>query len=207
MRIILTLAFLLAFTGSAFAEGSKITVVNPDGTKTSIDIGPSPAESAVDTEHITITPPRKVDADTASLAKPAKDAAVKSGIKPAKKPAPEKQVAKKASVKKDAAPKKKKTASKTQKTAKRKNAVKNPAPKATAPEAPRATAAQSAPHLGPNMTSDDAIRIALDVAPPARSVHAIPVNYKGLHAYQVVFATEDGDRSVFVDRETGRTFK
>lgn len=232
MRVFLLFAFLLTITAPAFAQGNTITVVNPDGTKTSIDIGPSPEAS----EQVTITPSRTVGADTASPPQAAKEAVkepaqkpapkteakpqAKSVVKPATKPTPAKQAAKKSPAQKDAAAQKKPDA-KAQKKKPAKNAAKNTAkdkePKnasakaAPVPEAPRPSAqgpsVQGQRNLGPNMTPDDAIRIAVDSAPPARSVHASPVNYKGLHAYEVVFATENGNHYIYVDRETGRVVR
>lgn len=211
IRILLSLIFFFAFSASAYAE--TITVINEDGTKSSIEIGAQPDVPPVKKA----APPRTVTADPAPVTTPAKAPAAK----PAKKPAPPKQAATKAPVKKDAAqksPVKKQTTKKQ--SAKKQSA---PVPKKTAPHkttqtkskpaAPaasvealpaRPSAAPVQQRLGPAMTSDDAIRIALDAAPPARSVHAMPVNYKGLHAYQVVFATEEGERSIFVDRESGK---
>jgi len=206
MRILLALAFLLAFLAPAHAQDT-ITVINEDGTKTSIDIGPSPLGSSapppvelrIEPKAKSAAPALSVAVDPAPVAKPAKKAA-----------APEKKKA----------PVKKETASKKKKAQPEKKAKQKPAPKSkkkqAAPAAPvpapattlKRPPATSAPQrLGEQMTPDDAIRIALDAAPPARSVNAHPVNYKGLHAYQVVFATEDGNRSVFVDRETGKIVK
>jgi hypothetical protein len=126
---------------------------------------------------------------------------------PAKKPAALKQVApketalQKAPPKKPAPPKPKKSQPADKKADKA-------APKTqAAPVDPASAAAHPSQRLGPHMTPDDAIRIALDAAPPSRSVEAYPVNYHGIHAYQVVFKTEDGDRSIFVDRETGKIVK
>lgn len=231
MRTILALTFLLFFSASAVAQ-NKITVVNPDGTKTSIDIGASP----IDSQEPVAAPKDKpvnlrLKPETASPAAP----------KPTKKAAPKKKTvvkepaAQQTSVKKEAAqPKKKpsvpqekskkkaetkaqkrtakkperKPESKTGKGAGKKSAKQQtPEVSAAAPKAPRPSVSLSAQTLGPNMTADDAIRIALDVAPPSRSVHAVPANYKGLHVYQVLFATEEGEQSVFVDRETGRIVK
>lgn len=211
MRILLALTILIAFSASAYAESNTITVVNEDGTKTSIDIGPSPVAPPVESVVKSAPPARMVDADTPAPVKPAK----KPAAKPAKKPAPQKQAVKKApekkaSVKKEAAVKKKKTAKPADKKAAQKAQKKQtPAkPVAATDKAPKApSAAPSQQRLGPHMTPDDAIRIALDAAPPARSVHAYAVNYKGLHAYQVIFATEEGDRSVFVDRETAKIIR
>jgi len=211
MRILLAF-IIITFSTSAYAE--TITVIHDDGTKTSIEIGPTPSVEPVPQSS---APPRTVTADPVPAAKPVKAPAKSAETKPVKKPAPPKQAAKKTPVKKEAVKKqsasaKKKTAKAVEKkaqpkadqpkTAKKKAAPTAPVAAAKAPE-PRPVTA-SAQRLGEQMTSDDAIRIALDVAPPARSVHAVPVNYKGLHAYQVIFATEDGDRSVFVDRETGK---
>ncbi len=204
MRILLALAFLLAFSTSAYAQGNTITVVGDDGTVTSIDIGPSPLEpqGAPENKSVRISPP--VVVEPAPVVEPAKE--------PAKKPAAPKQATKKEvkkspakkEVKKAAAPKKKKASQKPKQKAKKKQAAPAAAPEKTPP---RPTAAPLQHGLGAQMTPDDAIRIALDAAPPARSVNAYPVNYKGLHAYQVVFDTEDGKRSVFIDRETGKLVK
>lgn len=198
------------FSTSAFAQGNTITVVNPDGTKTSIDIGETPAETAPPVA----TPPRIVTVDPAPAPKPVK----KSEPKPVKKQAVKKQATKKTSpakkqsaktapVKKDTASKKKKAVP-AKKSAQKKSVKPQKTPvepaMSSVPATPHTAAAQPAQRLGEQMTSDDAIRIALDVAPPARAVHAVPVNYKGYHAYQVIFATEDGERSVFVDRETAK---
>lgn len=212
------MAFLLAFSASAYAQGNTITVVGDDGTKTSIEIAPSPLAPPVapkiDLRKNSVAPPQAAPAD------PAPTPAPKAAAKPVKKPAPQKQAApketpaKKAPVKKEVAPKKKKTA----KAPEKKSPQKAQPSKATSPAQASPQPVQPNPNeggpvsrsfseggrLGPHMTPDDAIRIALDVAPPARSVHAFAVNYKGLHCYQVIFATEDGDRSVFVDRETGK---
>jgi outer membrane biosynthesis protein TonB len=201
MRIILALAFLIAFSASAFAEGNKITVINEDGTKTSIDLGAPSGEQPVESVPMRRAPaPRTVDADTPAPAKQAAEPVKKPAAKPVKKPAAPKAAKKETPVKKDVAAKKKKATKPAKQKAQKKQAA--PVASAVAPKNP--PAAQSAQRLGPNMTADDAIRIALDVAPPARAFHAYPVNYKGLHVYQVVFTTEDGDRSVFVDRETGK---
>lgn len=197
MRItfILSLAILIALPHVAFAAGNTITVKNPDGTTTSIDIGP---QMELPTHKDAAKPVKKPEVKAAT--KPAQKSAAKPVKKPAaKETAVKKEAAKKAVSKKDSAPKNKKSAK--QKTAK-KQTSKQAAAKA--PVAAQAQAPSRPQRLGPAMTSDDAIRIALDAAPPARSVHAFPVNYKGLHAYQVVFATEDGERSLFVNRETGK---
>jgi len=206
MRILLISIFFIAFSIPAFAEGNKITVVGEDGTVTSIDIGPSPlepsAEPADKPVNLRRAPPA---ADPAPVEKPAKKAASKKpdAKKESKKETPVKKEAKK---KKAATPAKKDAKKDTKKTAKKNKSQKKQA--ATASPAPLPDRTPSRPvRLGPNMTPDDAIRIALDVAPPARSVNAIPVNYKGLHAYQVVFSTEDGNRSIFIDRETGKIVK
>ncbi len=210
MRILLAFLFLIAFSTSAFAD--KIIVKNDDGTTTSIDIGPSPLAPSVEPkaepakpQEKSVAPPRPVAADPAPA----------TPVKPAKKPAAPKQDVKKETpvmktpVKKPATPKKEKApAPAPQKPQKKKAAPVAPAAK-PAPDhaAPTPSAALPSQRLGPHMTPDDAIRIALDVAPPSRSVTASAVNYKGLHAYQVVFVTEDGERSVFVDRETGKIVK
>lgn len=204
MRILLTLAFLIAFSASAHAD--TITVVNEDGTVSSIDIGPSPLEpkgepSAPPPVELRVVPEHKSVAPSApAAADPATAPVAKSVKKPAKKPAPPKQATKK-ETKKSAAQKKKKT----QATSKQKSKKKQAAPAAPVPALDRTSSRPA--RLGEQMTPDDAIRIALDAAPPARSVNAYPVNHNGIHAYQVVFDTEDGKRSVFVDRETGRIVK
>lgn len=181
MRILLVLAFLLMFSTFAHAEGEQKITIKEDGTISITEVPKSAAAPKAEPQQKPVSPPPVVAADPAPKAKPAP--------KPA---APKK--------KKEAAAPKKKTPQKTVK----KKAV-PPAP-VTAPEipSPPPSAAPSQQRLGPNMTPDDAIRIALDVAPASRSVHAYAVNYKGLHCYQVIFATEDGDRSVFIDRESGK---
>lgn len=183
MRILLVLAFLLTFSTFAHAEGEQKITIKEDGTISITEVPKSAAAPKAEPQQKRVSPAPVVAADPAPKAKPAP--------KPA---APKK--------KKEAAAPKKKT---PQKAAKKKVVPPAPVP-APAPEiaSPRPSVAPSAQRLGPNMTPDDAIRIALDVAPPSRSVHAYAVNYKGLHCYQVIFATEDGDRSVFIDRETGK---
>lgn len=204
MRTLLTLAFLLAFSAPAYAQNNTITVINEDGTKSSIDIGPTPAAPPVEPPRKPAAPARSVTPDPAPQATPAR--------KPAKKPATTQQAkketpVKKAPAKKSAAPKKKKAKTTTGIQTGKKREISAVPLVAQLHSSPRTSTAPRPQRLGPAMTPDDAIRIALDAAPPARSVHAIPVNYKGLHAYQVVFRTEEGDRSVFVDRESGRVVK
>ena len=53
------------------------------------------------------------------------------------------------------------------------------------------------------ITPDDAKRIALDIGPPARAVEAYPADYMGRKVFQVIFYTEQGERYVLVDRQTG----
>lgn len=53
------------------------------------------------------------------------------------------------------------------------------------------------------LTADDAKRIALDVGPPAFGVDAYPADYNGRKVFQVIFRTEDGERYVLVDRNSG----
>lgn len=53
------------------------------------------------------------------------------------------------------------------------------------------------------VSSDEALRVALDVAPPSRGTQVYPADFNGLKVYQVVFKTEDGEQYVLVDRQTG----
>lgn len=204
MRILLTAAILIAFSSAAFAESGKIVVKNEDGTVSSIDIGPAPAEPeappppSILRKHQSAAPPAPVAAKPDPVPAPVASAPAPAAAKPAKKPAPPKQAAATTP-----APKKKPTPP----PAKQKQAAPAKPVPAPAPDIVPTAAAPMQPRLGPNMTPEDAIRIALDAAPPARSVDAYPVNYKGLHAYQIVFDTEDGDRSLFVDRESGKLVK
>lgn len=61
---------------------------------------------------------------------------------------------------------------------------------------------EAMPQSGP-VTSADARRIALAIAPPSRSVNVYPADYQGLKVYQVVFKTEHGEQYVLVDRQNG----
>lgn len=53
------------------------------------------------------------------------------------------------------------------------------------------------------ITRDAALRIALDVAPPARRFNVVPVTYKDKPAYQVTFVTDDGTKEIMIDAQTG----
>jgi len=205
MRIVLAaLAVLVVLAAPARAEGNKIIVIGEDGSVSELDLGapakPSPAPATPPPVQLRTKPaPPPVAAKPATAkpvaAKPAAPAPEKLA-KPAKKPAPP------APAKKAGAPAKKKSQKKQAAPANvDQQKVDQHSPAADSAPAP---VPARGPRLGPAMTPDDAIRIALDHAPPARSVNAYPVNYNGIHAYQVVFATEDGDRSVFVDRESGK---
>ena len=199
MRTLLTtLAFTLAFSASAAYAQNKIIVIDETGKVSEIDIGPSPMAPA----------PKAPEKQAAPEAAPVPAATPEPApvAKPTKKPAPKKEVVKKeapAAKKADAAPKKKSTKKVDQK--------KQAAPATAKPvkqRPPREEYVSPRPQrMGPSMTPEDAIRIALDVAPPARSVTASPVNYKGLHAYEVVFRTENGDQFVYVDRDSGKVVK
>lgn len=57
------------------------------------------------------------------------------------------------------------------------------------------------------VTRDEALRVALDVAPPSRSTEVYPADFNGLKVFQVVFKTEDGDQYILVDRQTGAIVK
>lgn len=196
MRTFLTFTFLIAFAASAHAQ-NKIIVIDEQGGVSEIDIGPSPVAPAP--KEKSATPPLPEAQAPVVAADPAPEPARAPAVKPAKKPAPQKQAVKKETVKKSAAPKKKKAVPSGEPAqASREAPASAPEPEYVSPRAQR---------RGPYMTPEDAIRIALDVAPPAISVTASPVNYKGLHAYEVVFKTEGGDQHVYVDRETGKLVK
>lgn len=207
MRTFLTLAFFIAFSTAALAQ-DRIIVINPDGTVTEMERGASPVKP----KETSPAPSRPAKAEPAPAAKPAKKPAAQKQAAPAEAPAKTKSAdtaapsKDKAPVKKPVAPKNKKPETSGKKKQAAPRATPQPAPDA-AVISPRPSAAPTQVRLGPSMTPEDAIRIALDVAPPAISVNASPVNYKGLHAYEVVFKTEDGDRLVYVDRDTGRLVK
>lgn len=53
------------------------------------------------------------------------------------------------------------------------------------------------------ISSDEARRIALAVAPPSRRVDVYPADFNGQKVFQVVFKTDSGDQAILVDRQTG----
>lgn len=215
MRSLLLFTTIIAMSSPAWAQ-STITVVGDDGKTTTVEIEPPmmPAPSAAAPASPKVTqdaPPEKPQSAPAvrPSKKPAAPAQAAQAKTPPKKPAaPAPKAAKKTPSKTD----KTKSAHKAppqkpaQKTAQKKQPVPESAPKSASAPSPAADAPRLQ-RLGEAMSPDDAIRIALDAAPPSRSVHATPVNHNGLHTYQVVFKTEDGDRSIFVDRETGKIVK
>ena len=105
--------------------------------------------------------------------------------------------------KKPAAPKKKQAAKKAAKPSSK------PVPeKVREPAAPDSIGRSDPAYIpearprGP-ITPDEAKRIAIDEAPPAISVDVYPADYNGRKVFQVIFKTENGDRYVLVDRQTG----
>lgn len=57
------------------------------------------------------------------------------------------------------------------------------------------------------LTADEALRIALDVAPPARGYEIFRRDYNGRPAYMVTFKTENGPHDVLIDSRTGDVLK
>lgn len=60
---------------------------------------------------------------------------------------------------------------------------------------------------GHAITSDAALRLALEVAPPARSFEVSRRVYQDRPVFQVTFKTENGLHDVLVDAETGEILK
>jgi hypothetical protein len=208
MRFIWALTIFTIFSTSALAQDNKIVVINEDGTSASVEITPPSIlrRGAVPAPRPMPTPASQPEEKPAKAQPKAElknleknsDETVKK-VEPAKKPAvPQKKAVTKTSEKKPV-----KKPAKTPAKSTKPVAEKIPA----APKAPVASAPLVPTRLGPAMTSEDAIRIAIDAAPPAKSVFASPVNFKGLHAYEVVFKTDEGDQFIYVDRETGRIVK
>ena len=86
---------------------------------------------------------------------------------------------------------------KTQKLKPKKKKV--PKPAAAIVEEP----ADIAPVHGTMLAPEEARRIALSIAPPARSMQVFEWDHSGRPVYNVVFKTEDGEKSVLVDKFTG----
>lgn len=56
--------------------------------------------------------------------------------------------------------------------------------------------------VGP-ISRDQALRAAIQVAPPFKSARAVPDQYKGRNIFRVILQTEDGQQDILVDSLTG----
>ncbi len=196
MRILVILALLIVFPAVAYAQAEgQVIVIDENGVVSIIDKADRPAKSKEE-------PKAKSENKSVSAPPPVTTKSVK---KPEQKRAAPKQEAKKAPTKKASVKETKKETPKKKPSPKAEKKKSVPAKPVVQPPPPSAAPVQQ--RLGEKMTPEDAILIAVDAAPPSRSVNAYPVNYKGLHAYQVIFKSDEGDRSIFIDRETGRIVK
>jgi hypothetical protein len=84
-----------------------------------------------------------------------------------------------------------------------------PGRKPPAPVDPRQYWPSSTPTVAPGaeITKELALQIAMQDAPPARSVNVVPRTYQGQQVFVVQFRTEDGLQEVLVDRTHGNIIK
>lgn len=188
---------------SAHAQNNQTITINPDGTVTISDpSGQAPTRTLeksrpkAPVEPVAPRAPRQAEpiepVEKPSIAKPViEEPDVPVARKPAK-PEAKAPIAKKSDVPK--AP------SKPKQTGKESVKEQPPVRESMGRVDPKYKPEPRKP--GP-VTADEAKRIALDVAPPALSVDVYPANYKGIKVFQVIFKTEEGERFVLVDRQTG----
>lgn len=178
-KLVLTCAALCLST-PALAQDNVIRIINEDGSVQEIELfQPAPPSAPQPSPQTVPVPPEDaLVAPELQQLPPAAPQEPATALAPA---APEAEEPK-------AKPKPKKRA--------------KPGPKPTIGH--RKTKARLVIPEGTSITRELAIAIALEHAPPARTMLAYPRIYKDTPVFEVVFKTEEGDHVILVERETGK---
>lgn len=226
----LMMAIILSMSATmSMAAEQGVIVINPDGSVTDSDnpLARHDAARAAVIKAEKINPP---EPEQESAPKPLPEP------EPVKKPAPIKEQAKapvKASVEKaEPAPEAVEAEPRPAKPSAPKKVVKTKKKDAVAPvtekteaakppkikwnkppkKNPKSVAIEKAPDPVPArstapITREQALRAAIQVAPPFRRSTVMRGNYKGKPVYEVTLQTEDGEDTVLVDAMTGEVIK
>ena len=173
------------------AQDQPIIVINPDGSITVKESASGPMIEAVPAQQTPEPVSEKPKKKTSKKEKPVTDI---KAVQPEPEPEAEKIV--KDAIVSPADPVEEVPAS-TKKQAAQKQKEIPPLPTR------KPLIDRTAPIYKAALTRDDALRIAIDVAPPSRGTRVMEGVFQDRPVYEVIFRTEDGEQSVFVDRETG----
>jgi hypothetical protein len=192
------------FPFCALAQDNLIRIIHDDGRVDEIEM---PGNK----KHV----PPEMPADTATLPPASKDSPVAEDIAPVQAaPDPVERAIEKAVRETDKAPAPKvaaKPAKKKQQEAKKETPAES-APEGAISQYPASPEAIGRPMLEPEprqippgteITKEMALSIALDFAPPARSVTVLPRTHNGTPVFVVSFRTDDGIEDFLIDRQTG----
>ncbi len=200
MRIFLGLylcsaLFLLVIPSPSLAQGGAITIKKDDGTVEVFEIPdapPAPVQAPYEIRPSVMSAPAAVEKPVVPV-KP--DMAVEKPAKPAVKKAV-----------KETAKNKVKPKPKAKSKIKKPDVVSPPKKQVKILKEPIMPEPRSLPP-GTVVTADLAKSIALEYAPPARSMDAVERLYEGRKVFVVTFATETGPYDVLVDAQTGAVVK
>ena len=203
---ILVLAVCCVWSWPVLAQegGGAIRVIQPDGTVQEVELPgwgapktPEPQAASPVQDTATLPPAREEGASRKSTL----DEAIEKAVEQADDVKPEEPKAAKPEKKSAAKDKKKKNKKKKKKSAK----PDGPVP--AQPEKVGRNLDKPEPRTfppGTEITPELAKSIALDYAPPARSVEVLPRTYEGKPVYIVRFRTETGLEDVIIDAVNGQ---
>ncbi|MDB5492221.1 MAG: hypothetical protein JWO78_2070 [Micavibrio sp.] len=229
MRLLILLLIALFISAPVIAAEQGMIVINPDGTVTESGAAADPmarhnAARAAVIKSEKINPPEPDTPKPVMNLEPEPEQKAEPAPVPEAKPEPvkvkppvKKPVKQKTSPVKAATPKA--TKSKKQAAAPVQNAAgAEPSPKIKwnkpSKKKLKPITIETAPVNAPEpqtpvapISRDQALRAAIQVAPPFRSSRVVPAEDNGRQIYRVILQTEDGEQEILVNRQTGEILR